>query len=473
MTTSVSAAARNLQPARPDIQSALKQAFDARSVAIVGASRTPGKLGNLVLTYLQGAGYAGRIFPVNPSGGMIEDLKVYSDIKSLPQPVDLALVAVPVEQTLETLRDAHQASVGLIVCLASGFGEAAGEGPRYDAELRAILRDAPYRIIGPNCQGIVVPKNRLMLNFSATLSKVQAGPVSVISQSGALSGMIGDRLKQRGIGINYLVSSGNEVDITAADLIEAMSADPATHIILAYLEQIRDAPRFVSVARALKGNKSLVICKAGRTATGTLAVQSHTGAMAGDDRVVDGVLRELGVVRVRDAAAAIDAVAALSLGKKLRGNRIGIISAAGGFAVETTDLVEGAGFAVPEFSANVQRKIAKVLPFYGATRNPVDLTATVMGRPEFLRDTLNAALSDDGIDALIVVVTFSNEIGFANAVVEAAESTDKPILVCWTAGEEYTPEVIAHLRAKQLPIFDSPARALTGLLALRNQEMVA
>jgi acetate---CoA ligase (ADP-forming) len=209
-----------------------------------------------------------------------------------------------------------------------------------------------------------------------------------------------------------------------------------------------------------------VIQKPGRGRASREAVTTHTGAIAGDDRVVEGVFEELQIVRARDHSAAADAAAALSLGRRLRGLRLGIVSIAGGLAVEACDLCEAAGFEVPRFSEAVQAKMKASLPYFAAVRNPVDLTGVALSSPEMFRDVIDVVLELGGIDALIVVITFSHQVGFADMLLQAAARTELPLLVVWTAPESLTPEPLKAFRAASFPVFDSPARALTGLRAI-------
>lgn len=459
---------------KPSTPTALDRVFGPRSITVLGASQTPGKLGHSVLSLLRTNGFPGRIVPVNPRGGSILDLPCIRSIAELAEPVDLALLVVPAEHSLESLRQCAAAGIGAVVAITSGFAESGEAGQENERALRELLKDAPFRMVGPNCEGVVVPKNKLQMTFSPMFNGMSEGPVALISQSGALSGMIANRLTRRGIGFNCVVTTGNETDITATDLLERFSDDPGVGVVLAYLEQIREAPRFVAVARKLaESGKRLVVLKGGRSSAGGEAAASHTGALAGDDRVITGVFRELGIVRVRDSTAAIDATAALSTGKRLAGDNIAVVSIAGGFGVEMTDLAETSGFQVPALSANAQTRLRKLLPFYGATRNPVDLTGSALSTKGVMNGALEVVVDEDGIDGVVVIVTFSHDPAFAEAIIEANARTEKPIVVCWTGGSDQNPGATALLAKAKIPTFDTPARALTALLALRNRGLVS
>jgi acyl-CoA synthetase (NDP forming) len=275
-----------------------------------------------------------------------------------------------------------------------------------------------------------------------------------------------NRLTKNGVGIHSVITTGNESDITASDVLEWLAQDDSCQVILMYLEQIRDAQRFVATARAMQGRKQIIVNKVGRSTVGQRAVQSHTGALAGDDRVVDGIFTELGIVRATDTMNAVDSTAALSLGKLMNGKRVAVVSLAGGLGVETAELAEIAKFSVPQFEASLQQKISKHLPFFGSSVNPVDLTGAIISRPNDMRQVLDLIMGDDSIDAAIVVLTFARNLDFARHLIETAQLTKKPLIVCWTGGIEQTPEALALFREKGFPIFDAPVRAISALTAI-------
>lgn len=458
---------------RPSAADALAAAFAPRSIALVGVSRDPRKLGSACLRLLLANGYAGRIHPVHPEADTIQSLPTVRSLRELPQPVDLVLVCTPSDQALANFRECAAVGAKVVVGVTSGFAEAGAAGATAERDLRGILRDAPFRLIGPNCEGIVAPGAKLQLTFSPNFDNMHPGVVSIVSQSGALSGYVASRLTRKGVGINMLASSGNETDLTAIDYIETFIADPATQVVFAYLEEIRDAARFVKLARSVRGRKTLVVQKGGRSTAGTRAAASHTGALTGSQRVTAGVFDELGIVAVRDSTAAVDALAALSIGKRLRGSRIGIVSIVGGLAVEMTDLAEGAGFTVPEISRAGQRRLRAVLPAYGAVRNPVDVTGTVVARPELLRAALEVVAEEKGLDAIVVVLTFVRDPQLAQAIIDTHRATAKPVLVVWTASRDEAPEAQDHLTRQGVPVFDAPPRVLSALCALRGDPEVA
>jgi len=454
------------RPDRPSARAALDIAFSPRSVAVFGASEDPKKLGHVAVKFLQDSGYEGRIIPVNPRGGQILGIPVATSLAEIGEPVDLAISFVPAEHMLSVLRDSEENGVKVVVGVTSGFAESGSAGAQYEQALRDFLARTRMRIIGPNCEGIVVPRSKLLLSFSPMFLGLRDGNVALVSQSGAICGMMANRLARNGAGIRTVVTTGNETDITAADVLDWLADDDSTDVVLMYLEQIRDAGKFVAAARRMQGRKRIVINKVGRSSVGRRAAQSHTGALAGDDRVVSGVFKELGIVRANDTMSAVDAAAALALRKHLKGKRIGVISFAGGMGAEAAELAEIAGYEVPPFGPALRAEIDKHLPFYGSSRNPIDLTGSILQRPGDMRRILELVLADKSVDGAIAVLTFARNMEFARLLVETTAKFDKPLITCWTGGSDITPEALAFFREQGFPIFDAPARAVAALDAV-------
>ncbi|MEP6276561.1 CoA-binding protein, partial [Hyphomonas sp.] len=255
---------------RRSVAQALDGLFDPGTIAVVGASRTRGKLGQAVLALLKSNGYRGRIIPVNPSGGEIEGLEAVRSLEEIGGPIDVVVLATPVGVALDALESCTRLDVKVVVGVTSGFSEAGEDGQENELRLRRIMQNAPFRLVGPNCEGVVRPASDLQLTFSPMFNDLRPGPVAIISQSGALAGLMALRLGERGVGINAIVSSGNETDLTAADLLDYLGNDPQTRVVLCYVEELRDGRRFVEVARQLaKAGKHVVAVKGGRSRAGS------------------------------------------------------------------------------------------------------------------------------------------------------------------------------------------------------------
>ena len=451
---------------RPSGRTALDVAMAPSSVAVVGASANPLKLGHMVLKTLIGSGFKGKTYPVNTAAVPILGVPAYATLADIPGPVDVAVVIVPADQLLAALAACAAKRVTLVAAITSGFAEAGSQGEKLQAQLEALLKTAPFRLLGPNCEGYVVPGNKTFVTFSMMTMGLRPGGVGIVAQSGAISGTMAYRLNKMGVGIRALISTGNETDMPAVDALEWFADDPETNTIICYLEQIRESQRFVDVARRLRGRKAIVVQKPGKGQATADSVTTHTGAVAGDDRVVDGVFEELCIVRARDHTTAVDAAAALSFGKTLLGLNVAVLSVAGGLAVETTDLLEAGGFLVPKFPDDLQDEIRTSLPYFAAVRNPVDLTGAAFSSPALFQKVIDLVISRARVDAVIVIVTFSQQPAFAEVLMNAAARTDKPFLVVWTAPEAISPAPLAAFSERSFPIFDAPIRAFNGLCAI-------
>jgi acyl-CoA synthetase (NDP forming) len=460
-------------------QAALASLFEPKTVAVFGISSDPAKLGNVILGNIITNGFRGHIYGIGRVAVgqttppmVIDGATIVASFDDIHEIVDIALFAVPASGLLDALRAVPPGRVKLAVAIASGFSEVGEAGRRKEEALREYCANRHLSLVGPNCQGVVVPHARLQMTFSPMYSNMLAGPVAIISQSGAMGGYMANRLMQRGIGLSCFISSGNETSISTTDYIAALNCDQSTRVILCYLEQITDGRRFASVVRNLDPAKRLVVVKSGRSPAGAAAISSHTGAIAGDDKVVDGVFRQLGIIRARDSGTAVDAVTALSAGKVLSGHRIGILSVAGGLAVELADLLEMRGFEVPEFDSNTLEKLKSVVPEFGATRNPIDLTGAVLTQETLFEDTLQTFSCAINIDGFAVISTYIRNPRYAHAIVRLFRSTDKPLIVCWTGSVEQTPESLAILAKAGVPVYDNTARAANAFCALRRDPTV-
>jgi acyl-CoA synthetase (NDP forming) len=445
---------------------ALRRAMAPASIAVIGASANPLKLGHMVLKTLHGAGFEGKIYPINPAAAPILGIASYASLADVPGPVDVAVVIVPANQLFAALAACDAKGVALVAAITSGFAEAGGEGRELQRRLEEVIKTASFRLLGPNCEGYVVPESKTFVTFSMMTQGIKPGPIGIVGQSGAITGTLSFRLKKMGVGIRALISTGNETDLTAVEALEWFADDSTTNTIIAYLEQIREPERFIEVARRLRGRKAIVVQKPGKGSATKQSVTTHTGAIAGDDRVVDGIFEELCIVRARDHTTAVDAAAALALGKRLKGMRVAVLSVAGGLAVEASDLFEAGGFELPQFPEELQRNIRQSLPYFAAVRNPVDLTGAAFSSPALFRQVVEAVVQGDTVDAVVVIVTFSQQVAFAEELMIAARSTDKPVLIVWTAPESISPAPLAAFAEQSFPIFDSPLRAFTGMCAI-------
>lgn len=450
-----------------DLAAPLGALLSPRVVAVLGVSEDRAKLGTTILSNVISNGFGGAVYGIGRDSFELPGARIVRRIDDVPEPIDVLLLAVPAAALAASIAQIPPGKVRVAVAIASGFSETGEQGTALEAEVLQACRRSGVALIGPNCQGAVVPNARLQMTFSPMYNRMVAGPVAVISQSGAMGGFMVNRLMQRGVGVSCFISSGNEIDLQAADYIAAFGAQADTRVLLCYLEQIRDGHRFAAAVRSLPPGKRVVAVKCGRTNAGAAAVRSHTGAIAVDDRIIDGVFEQLGVLRAPDSASAVDAAAALAAGKMLRGLRIGILSIAGGLAVELADLLEMKGFEVPPFSEATIARLRGIVPAFGATRNPIDLTGAVLTDDTLFGNALDIMAADPGLDGYAIISTFVRDPRIAESIIALHRRSDKPVVVCWTGGADQTPESLQMLAGAGVPVYDNTARAAWAMHALR------
>lgn len=436
------------------------------SIAVIGASRNPVKFGYQIIETLVSEGYTGRVYPINPGTESICGLKCYSSIIEVPEPVDVAVIVVPAEQVLRSCQDCAAQGVKAVVIIASGFAEAGAKGQARESSLAELAKTTGMRIVGPNCEGVLNLHARMVLSFSAMFRGLKAGPVSIVSHSGGYCGIVSRRLQNYGVGVSKVISSGNETDLRAVDYLEYLAEDQDTKVIACYMEQIREPRRFMDVARNVTRRTPIVINKTGRSEIGKKAAASHTASLAGSDRVVDAVFKQVGVVRVYDLQELIDAAAALGTQPLMKGRRVGILSGTGGLAVEMADLCVEGGLEVPDLSETTKNELSKLIPYFGFTFNPVDMTGVILSQPEAVGKALQVVVDDEKIDAVAFIITIARQVEFAQEIYEVVKRSPKPVLICWTGGREVTPEPVEYLMSRGVPIYDTPVRVRDALKAL-------
>lgn len=436
-------------------------------VAVVGVSSDPTKLGTAILQNVLRNGFPGRIYAIarEPLAAPAPQVSVVKSLDEIAEDVDVALFAMPAERLLPTIEALPPGKVRLGVSIASGFSEIGSRGRQLEEDLRRLCEEKRLVLIGPNCQGVVVPEAHLQMTFSPMFNSMVSGTVALVAQSGALGAYMANRLMQGGTGVRCFISSGNETCLDAADYVDLFGSDEQTSVILCYLEQLRSGARFVSAVRRLPPEKRVVVVKSGRTVAGAIAASTHTGAIASDDKVVSGVLREIGVLRAEDSAAAVDAATVLASGRILSGRRVGILSIAGGLAVELSDLLELRGFQIPEFSEAIRAQLKTVVPAFGAIRNPIDLTGAVLAEGRKFREALEI-LSRADVDAFAIISTYVSDPQYVKAIVDLFRGTDKPVIICWTGTAEQTPEALRALAEARVPVFDNTGRVAAAFGAL-------
>ena len=442
----------------------MKHFFEPRSVAVVGANRGRGRIGAEILHNLIAAGFTGLLVPVHPTATEIQGLRAYPRVSDIPGPVDLAVVAVPAAHVLDTVDDCLAKGVRGICVVSAGFGEAGPEGREREAQLLERIRSAGCRLIGPNCMGLLNTDPAFSLNATFAPTYPPPGTVAMSTQSGALGLAILDYAKRLDIGISSFVSVGNKIDVSGNDLIQYWSEDPRTSVILLYLESFGNPKKFSEIARRVARTKPIVAVKAGRSAAGTRAASSHTGALAATDTVVDALFRQAGVIRTETLEEQFDVAALLAHQPVPQGRRVAILTNAGGPGILAADACEANGLELPPLSDATSAALRAFLPTASSVANPVDMLATAP--PEHYRQALRALLADENIDSIVTIfipplVTDASAVAEAIAE-EAREAHGKPVIAVFMRSEG-APASLAGVPCYAFP--EGAARALARVTA--------
>nr|WP_315401095.1 acetate--CoA ligase family protein [uncultured Duganella sp.] len=447
---------------------AISLLFKPRSVAVIGASGDAGKTAGRPIAYLRKHGYTGDIYPVNPRVDSIDGLRCYPDIASLPAAPDVAMVCVGAERAIGAVRELAEKGCAAAIVLASGFGETGEAGQRRQREL--IEAAGAMRLLGPNTIGLVNLTDDIPLSASGALEmeRFPAGAVGLVSQSGGILGALLSRAAARGIGMSKLVSTSNEVDLELADFIDYLVDDDATRVIALYVETVRNPDKFrAACLRAAQAGKPVVAFKIGRSEAGARAAVSHTGAMAGADRMYDALFRQVGVIRAQTFADLLDIPAALTTGRVLRGKRVAILTSTGGAGTLISDALGVTGFDAPPPDAATAARLRALQTGDEAAldRNPIDVTLAGL-KPDLLRGAINALLDSPGYDALIIIVGSSAlampEL-MAGAIGDCLANSDKPVLAYVSP---HAPELMALFNQRGVPAYAAPESCAAALGAM-------
>ena len=435
--------------------------FHPRGVAVIGASSNPTKLSHGVMRNLLTHGYRGPVYPVNPKGGTLLGLRVYQSVMEVPDPVDLAVIALSAGQTVKALEACGQRGIQAVVLIASGFAELGAGGRERETQLEEIARQYGMRFIGPNCVGVIDTYVPIDTTFVRTMP--EQGVIGFVSHSGAVCGGTMDWASAVGVGFSRIVSLGNQTDVTVADALESLAADPHTRVVAAYVEGLPDGQRFVEVARRLTSHKPMVVLKAGRTPSGTRAVASHTGALAGADRAFLAACRRAGAIPVENLEELVDAAIALAHRQSPPGPRMAILTNAGGPAAVGADELDRQELRLTDFSEETQARLREICPPGTMVGNPVDM----LGGPQpdhyaAALELLLAAPEVDGVMVVFVPQAIMPPYDVAVAVARAAEGAEKPVVCCISGGGGIRAAARA-LHAHSVPQYLTPARAALGL----------
>jgi len=447
-------------------RSGLDAIFSPTSIAVVGASRHRGKIGYTVLHNLLVNEYQGTLYPVNPKASSVHGIRAYPSVLSIPDPVDLAIITVPAEIALQAVEECGKKGVPGLVVITAGFREIGGPGIEREARLLALCRQYGMTMVGPNCMGVfnTDPDVRMDATFAPT--PPLGGGISLVSQSGALGIAILDHAKALGVGFAKFCSLGNKAQVSLNDLLALWNGDAPTKTILAYIENFGNPVNFVRIARDVTKRKPVIAVKSGRSEAGSRAAVSHTGSLGGSDLAAEAVFNQTGVLRANSIEELFDYAMAFSLQPLPRGNRIAIVSDAGGPAIMAVDELVAQGLRLAELRAPTLDFMRSWAPPEASLRNPVDLTP--QASLDDYRRALDAVLADDDVDAAIAIYVppvRMDEIEVARAIWQTAEKHRKPVLCNFLGRTQESPgfvELVSHGVPSYL-FPESAARALGAM----------
>ncbi len=448
----------------------LEAIFSPRTIALIGASRRAGSVGQSLLANLLGSRFQGIIFPVNPNAAGVLGLKAYPSVLEIPDPVDLAIIAVPSRLVPEVLDECGKKGIVGAVVITAGFKEIGRAGAELEARVKDIMRRHEIVLVGPNCLGVINTDPGTSMNATFATQMPREGNIAFVSQSGALCVAVLDYAKEARIGFSKFISMGNKAGVAENELLRYLQKDPKTDVILMYLEDLINGREFMEIAREITSSarhpKPIIALKSGRTLAGARAASSHTGSLTGSDRVYDAIFDQSGVLRVETLEELFDYVKAFSSQPLPRNRNVAIVTNSGGPGILATDSCIRSGLNVPPLSPPTAEALKKVLPETASLNNPIDLIAEAQA--EQYEAALRAVLQDQEIGAAIVILTptaFTRVDQIAAAIVATAKAIEKPVVSC-LLGLYDVSEGVSILEANGIPYYRFPESAARVLAQL-------
>jgi len=448
-----------------DPRAALRRALAPRSIAVIGASDNPHKIGGRPIAYLSRFGFQGQVFPINPGRSEVQGLRSYRALQDLPEAPDAAIIALPGELAVQAVDECAAAGVSVAVIMSSGFGEVHAEGKQQERAMRERAHAAGMRLVGPNSQGLANFGNGAVLSFSTMFNEVPPadGPIGIISQSGAMAVIPYGLLRARGLGVRHSHATGNDCDVTVCELATVVAEDPKLKLLLMYLEGIPDPWNLAEAARvARERDLPIVVLKSGRTAAGQVAAQSHTGALANEDRTVDAFFAKHGIWRARDTAELVASAEMYLKGWKPRGRRLVAISNSGAVCVMAADAASDVGMPLARLSESTRAELGKILPGFATTTNPIDITAALLTNSALFSQILPVLARDTAADAFLIGIPVAGQgydvEAFARDSAAFARATGKPLVAAIPQSN-----IAARFKAYGVPVFATEYEAIAAL----------
>lgn len=446
----------------------LETFFTPRLIVVVGASDTPNKIGHIIYKNLRSK-FRGRVLPVNPKHEEVFGEKCYHSVKDIPEPVDLAIIAVPARIAVLATRECAEKGVRGAIIVSAGFKESGSFGAKLEEELKEITEKHSIRIIGPNCLGVYDTSSLIDTFFCSEekLRRPKMGSVSLVSQSGALAMAVLDWMAYQGLGIRKCVSYGNGCDVNEVDLIQYLTYDATTKVIIVYVEGVSDGREFMKIAEEAVTKKPILVLKSGRTEKGSRAVLSHTGTLTGSDRIYEAAFKQCGIIRANSLQDLFDMSKSLSMQPPAQGHGILIVTNSGGAGVMMVDACEEYGLEVRQLPRTIIRRMKEEFPTHFITENPIDLTGdaydTAFGT--VLKEAFLGYKDIDGAILCILPQDPGITIKIADVFSEIKRKSEKPIVACCMGGE-FTEEVAERIENIGIPVFPTPERAVNSMWAL-------
>ena len=453
--------------------------FAPQSLAVVGASTTPGKVGHDIFVNILKGKFTGTLYPVNPKARSVASVRAYPSLLDIPDDIDLAMIILPPAMALKATEQAIEKGVKGLVIVSAGFREVGQEGRDIEDRIVAACRNAGVRVIGPNCLGVINPLADIRLNASFSARMPEAGNVSFVSQSGALCTAVLDFAADREFGFSKFISIGNKADVDELDLLKYLHQDDQTEVIMIYLEELRRGYEFIEAVKEITSGdkpKPVLVIKSGRTSAGAEAAASHTGALAGTEAVYDAIFQQAGIIRVESIDELFDFATAFAyknetaLGKMRRkvpdGNRVAIVTNAGGPGIVATDMTVSSGLRLADFHEETVEALKSHLPAAANIHNPVDVIGDAA--QDRYENALAAVIRDEGVDGALVILTpqsMTNALGTAKAIAKIARRSHKPILCCFMGIIDVSAGV-KYLQENGIPVFKFPENAAKAFGAL-------
>jgi len=448
----------------------LNSIFRPKRIALIGVSNNPDSVGGITLRNLVGGGFNGVVYPVNPKREAVFGIPCYPDVKSLPKVPDLAVIMTAAKWVPQLVKDCGEVGIHGLIIMSAGFKESGDEGKKLEAQVKAEKAKFPdMRIIGPNCLGILVPGLNMNVSFAAGMPK--KGHVAFISQSGALCTSVLDWAYESNIGFSHFVSIGNSMDVSFGDLIDYFGQDPSTKSIVLYVESIANARAFMSAARAFSREKPIIVYKSGRFPESAAAAASHTGAMASEDSIYDAVFRRAGLARVFDFGNIFEFTDLVGRKRIPKGNRLAIVTNAGGPGVMATDSLISLGGKLVQLSDKTMQKLNDYLPPFWSHGNPIDVLGDAT--PERFSKSTEIVLEDDNVDAVLVLLTpqaMTDPTATAQAIADMSVNTTKSIIAGWLGGASMR-DGIQIFNNAGISSFAAPEQAIRAFMTLSDYSM--